>query len=166
MAKVGFGFLFLYLRHVSLFVRSLPGWRLGLKKEIKPILSVGRKKNQLFYLLIHTEKPFSFKEKPKEVICHSGRNCRNNMKSAFPKDFSPRQMHLAFQWQQRAVCCAVLMLQRRMGCISPELQKNKPCPPAAFRSGWSVCPSVSSMVLLPIIGIQNSLAVAVFTVPL
>lgn len=29
MAKVGFGFLFLYLRHVSLFVRSLPGWRLS-----------------------------------------------------------------------------------------------------------------------------------------
>lgn len=84
-----------------------PG-RAGIKKEIKPIRSVSRKKKQLFYLLIHTKNPhFSFTEKPKEVIFHSGRNCRNDMKSAFPKDFSQRQMHLESQWWQRAgVLCS------------------------------------------------------------
>lgn len=84
-----------------------PG-RAGFKKKIKPIRSISRKKKQLFYLLIHTRTPhFSFTEKPKEVIFHSGQNCRNDMKSAFPKDFSQRQMHLESQWQQRAgVLCS------------------------------------------------------------
>lgn len=94
MAKVGseFGFSFLCLRHVSVFVRALPRWRLaresGFKKEIKPILSVSRKKKQLFYLLIHTKNPpFFFHRKPKEVIFHSGRSCRMKREKRFFQGF-------------------------------------------------------------------------------
>lgn len=64
-----------------------PG-RAGFKKEIKPILSVSRKKKQLFYLLIHTKNPhFSFTEKPKEVIFHSGRSCRMKREKRFFQGF-------------------------------------------------------------------------------
>lgn len=100
MAKVGFGFFFLYLRHVSLFVRSLPRWRLSRETWVEERDKTNSNSEEKATLLLadpYRKTHFSFKEKPKEVICHSGRNCRNNMKGAFSKDFSPRQMHLAFQ---------------------------------------------------------------------
>lgn len=128
-----------------------PG-RAGIKKEIKPIRSVSRKKKQLFYLLIHTKNPIFLSQKnPRKWFFILGETAETTWKVLFPRIFLKGRCTWNPNDDRGLVCCAVPVLQRRMGWISPELQVNKARSPATFRSGWSACPSVSAMVLLPII---------------
>lgn len=130
-----------------------PG-RAGFKKEIKPILSVSRKKKQLFYLLIHTKNPIFLSQKTQGSDFSFWAKLQNETwKAFFPRIFLRGRCTLHPNDDRGLVSCAVPVLHRRMGCISPELQVNKPCLPATFRSGWSVCPSVSAVLLLPMVRI-------------
>lgn len=131
-----------------------PG-RAGFKKKIKPIRSVSRKKKTTLLLADPYKKPpiFLSQKNPRKWFFILGETAEPTWKVLFPRIFLKGRCTSNPNDNRGLVCCAVPMLQRRKGCISPELQVNKPCPPAPFRSGWSVCPSVSAMVLLPMVRI-------------
>lgn len=98
----------------------------GFKKEIKPIVSVSRKKKQLFYLLIHTKKKpiFLSQKNPRKWFFILGETAETTRKVLFPRIFLQGRCTSHPNDHRGLVCCAAPVLQRRIGCISPELQVN------------------------------------------
>lgn len=144
-----------------------PG-RARFNKQVKPFLSVSRgKRNQLFCSITHTESPFFFPNKTKEVIFILKETTETTWKVLLPRIFLQGRCTSHPNDGRGLVFCAVLVHQRRMGCISSELQINKLHSHLTFRSGWSVCPSVSAAGAAAhrydtlVLAMQNSLSIAV-----
>lgn len=111
--------------------------------QIKLILWVSRKKkrNNSSPCWPIQKSPFFVHNKTKEVIFILEETAETTWKVLLPRIFLQGRCTLHPNDARGLVFCAVSLLQRRMGCISPELQMNKLCPPATFSSGWSACPS-------------------------
>lgn len=143
--------------------------RARFNKHIKLILSVSRekKKRKSSACWPIQKSPFFFHNKTKDVISILEETAETTWKVLLPRIFLQGRCTSHPNDDRGLVFCAVPLLRRNMGCISPELQMNKLHPPVTFRPGWSLCPSVSATGAAAhrqdtlALAMQNSLAIAV-----